>query len=362
MKHDSRRRIVRLLADHDEPITTDIKKQLVDERRRLDETSAGREAQSELIREWEKWEKERKKIKRRVKEAIKQKDREAEEALEEALEEERERFTSMVKKVEEDTTVLLLTLEDLIARRDKKVADIKEWMNKRETSNANELKRPKSTQMHIEPETITLAPDASQLPTLTPLKNQVSLLEDKPTYMTPRSPYSVSIHGEMHILTSPGSRYSSSKYRSGSYPPDKIERRWRESASIGDCGAWIARFFGRVWRYNDKFPTHYPHLGMEIRSHGFDNLDVCFLGSQQRHFARWQDGKISYVVAEEASSKFQDFGHQIVAVAFDIRGSYLFSYGTDTEKPKFFGDLKGYYPTLKQVLDGEKGLSILVSH
>ncbi|RYC60016.1 hypothetical protein CHU98_g6190 [Xylaria longipes] len=200
---DSKRQIVRLLADHDEPIATDIQKQLVDQLCRLDETSVGREVQSELIREREKWEREREEIKIQVEKAIKQKDREAHEALEE----ERERFTSMTKKVEDDTSVLRSTLEDLIARRDKKLADIEKWMKEKETSYEKELERLKSDKMHIEQENTMLEPHASEPPT--PSMSVSLLPEDMPRDKPPRSPFSVSKYGKRCILTDSCFRYKS---------------------------------------------------------------------------------------------------------------------------------------------------------
>ncbi|KAL5335574.1 hypothetical protein BJX70DRAFT_374848 [Aspergillus crustosus] len=68
----SAREIITRLAGHKAPITTDLPRQLVDENRPLDETSAGRELQSEMLKEKARWAREKKEIELHMQAAIKQ--------------------------------------------------------------------------------------------------------------------------------------------------------------------------------------------------------------------------------------------------------------------------------------------------
>ncbi|KAI0458958.1 hypothetical protein F5B21DRAFT_500021 [Xylaria acuta] len=369
---DSKRRIVHLLADHDEPVATNIQKQLVDERRRLDETSAGREVQSELIRERGEWEKEREEIRRQVEKAIKQKDLEAQEALEE----ERERFTGMIEKVEENTNMLRSTLEELIVRRDKKLEDTEKVMKERETSYEKELERLKSDKMHIEQEKAMLEPNASELPTPIPSKGLGPPPQDKkrsvrPKDRRPHSPFSVSRYGDRCILTSWDSRYQSlpslltTLLGKDAWPPETLDSSRRESVSLGKAGAWIASYHGGIWRTSPRFTEdHYPALGGKLYYRGLNNLDACFLGPQERYFARWQDGTIEFQLGSEeievqAQKLFLKLSRQIVAVAFGYEGTYLFSYGNNLTRLKHLKDLKGHYPKLQELISKNNGLSIV---
>ncbi|GAW24134.1 hypothetical protein ANO14919_137150 [Xylariales sp. No.14919] len=372
---ESKKRIVHLLADHDEPVATDIQTQLVDERRRLDQTSAGRELRSELIREREKWEKEREEIRRQMEEAIKKSDREAQEALEE----ERDRYTRMIKKAEKNTNALRSTMEELIARRDKKVAEIEKRMKEQQAAHEKELKRLKADRAQIEKEKVKLGKKSSgkkssKKSTSKKSKEKKPSPKEVPTGITPLSPYSVSKFGEKFVLTSPRAWH-----RNSPFPLDHVGSKWRESASLGENGTWIARFADQSWseafhaalehnewklttsaEISEDFATYYPYLGAKVDSHGLNNLDVCFLGPLQRHFARWQDGMTCHYAAADLNAQFKEFGREIVAVAFGFDDSYLFSYGTNLSKLRHCGDLKEYYPDLQQFFDDAKGLSIIV--
>ncbi|KAI0542496.1 hypothetical protein GGR58DRAFT_452595 [Xylaria digitata] len=355
---ESKKRIVHLLADHDEPVATDIQTQLVDEQRRLDQTSAGRELHSELIREREKWEREREEIKRQMEEAIKKSDREAQEALEE----ERDRYTRMIKKAEKNTNALRSTMEELIARRDKKVAEIEKRMKEQQAAHEKELKRLKADRARIEKEANILGKlgmkpskkKGSKKPTSKKSQEKSPSPEDIPIEIAPLSPYSVAKYGERFVLTSP-----KAWHRNSPYPLDQAGSKWRESASFGDDGTWIARFSDQTWKTSENFTRYYPYVGAKIDSHGLNNLEVCFLGPQQRHFARWQDGRMCCHAAADLNAQFKKLGSQIVTVAFGFGDSYLFSYGTDLHKLRHYRDLKGYYLGLQQFFEREEGLSII---
>ncbi|KAJ5102659.1 P-loop containing nucleoside triphosphate hydrolase protein [Penicillium argentinense] len=144
----SARNIVSKLAAHKTPIATDLQRQLVDEHKSLDQTSAGRELQSEMLKEKEKWARERKEIEEQMKAAIKQRDREAEEMMRE----ERDRYTKMIKKVESDTGALRSTMNNLLAERDKRVERMEQQMREQQAAHEAELKKISERQKRVEKE------------------------------------------------------------------------------------------------------------------------------------------------------------------------------------------------------------------
>jgi myosin heavy subunit len=142
----SARDIVHLLANHNAPIATELQRQLIDEKRTLDQTSAGRELQSEMLKEKEKWAKERRDIEQQLKAAIKQRDIEAEGIMRE----ERDRYTRMIKKVENDTSALRSTMENLLVQRNNRVARMEKQMEEQQRAHEDELRRIKDRQRRFE--------------------------------------------------------------------------------------------------------------------------------------------------------------------------------------------------------------------
>ncbi|KAF9765717.1 hypothetical protein IL306_001984 [Fusarium sp. DS 682] len=117
---ESARQIILSLAGHNAPIATDLQKQMVDEGKSLDETSAGQGLKSELLKERQKWTKERQELQALIKAAKKKHDVDTEEALQE----ESDRYTALIKKAEDSVTALQVTMENLIAKRDLRVAEM----------------------------------------------------------------------------------------------------------------------------------------------------------------------------------------------------------------------------------------------
>ncbi|KAF7544072.1 hypothetical protein G7Z17_g10241 [Cylindrodendrum hubeiense] len=144
----SARQIIHLLANHNTPIVTDLQKQLVDQGFELVQTSAGREMQSEMLKAKKEWAKERQEIEEQMNKAIQQRDREAEEIMRE----ERDRYTRMIKKVEDDTIDLQSTFENLLKERDERVAQIEKRMEKQQADHKDELERIKDKHRQIEKE------------------------------------------------------------------------------------------------------------------------------------------------------------------------------------------------------------------
>jgi hypothetical protein len=139
-RHDntvsSAKTIIGLLAGHDGPVATDLEKQLVDEHRPLDQTSAGRELHSEMLREKEKWERELREIEKEILVVVQQRDRESERLLRE----ERDRYTRKISKVKGDTEKLRSTMEKLLADRDERVAAVEKRLQRQEDAYEGKLR------------------------------------------------------------------------------------------------------------------------------------------------------------------------------------------------------------------------------
>ncbi|KAJ4194398.1 hypothetical protein NW755_003154 [Fusarium falciforme] len=119
---DSEKHIVQHLANHNNPVTTDLQTQLVDERRRLNKTSAGQELQTEVAKDKRRWERAVQETRTEMREAKRQSDHESLRALEEEL----CRCKSEIKRSEERRCFLDTTMKDLIVLYNKQVADMEE--------------------------------------------------------------------------------------------------------------------------------------------------------------------------------------------------------------------------------------------
>lgn len=203
---DSARDIVQHIANHDVPIATDLQKQLVDEQRALDETSAGRELQNEILKEKEKWANERRHIVKNMKKAIRKHDRETEEAMRE----ERDRCTLMIQKAEEDTKALRANMEKLLEQRDKRVALMEKQIKVLQAKHEIEIKRFNEKQKQLEQEKVELEKERerereaqwereSRLKQPLPWQFQIP----KPNFLFLCSPYSVALLGSNYTCISP---------------------------------------------------------------------------------------------------------------------------------------------------------------
>ncbi|EEU47509.1 uncharacterized protein NECHADRAFT_78004 [Fusarium vanettenii 77-13-4] len=114
----SERQIVQHLASHNNPVAIDLQTQLVDERRRLDETSAGQELQTEVAKDKRRWERAVRETRTGMREAKKQSDYESLRVLEEEL----RRCRSEIKRSEERRCMLGISMKGLLDLYHKQVA------------------------------------------------------------------------------------------------------------------------------------------------------------------------------------------------------------------------------------------------
>ncbi|KPM46151.1 hypothetical protein AK830_g256 [Neonectria ditissima] len=380
---ESARQIVHVLANHDEPIATDLQKQIVDEQRSLDQTSAGQELQSELLKERERWMKKVEQVEKEMREARLQKDLETEQLMRE----ERERYTRMIQKVESNTDSLRKSMENLLAERDKRVAEMEGQIKKQQASYEDERRRFEERQARLERERKHLEREREKE------KERVREMEEErereiqreqdilarkqpethvPTSLNsldwPICPeYAVALLGPRYLVSSP------SHYKNNTRHP-AIKRRSTCLAfvSLGErapdgCTSWIGGYEDGTWHRSHNLAQGYPHLGAKISSHRLSKLELCVLGPKQSYYARWLDGTRSSWAEEDVNAAFRTIerskenGYKIVAVALGIDNSYLISYGCNSRltglRAKW--DLKGYYPKLQKFLDDNMPLDII---
>jgi hypothetical protein len=156
-RHDHTRfsaeRIVYRLANNNVPFATDLQKQLIDEQRTLAQTSAGLEISSDLLKEKQKWIREREELEKIMAAAKHEHDHETENFMRE----ERDRTTRMIQKVEADQGALRSNMENLLAQRDARVAEIEKQLEVQKATHEDEVNRFKEQQIQLEKEKAELA-------------------------------------------------------------------------------------------------------------------------------------------------------------------------------------------------------------
>ncbi|KUJ18934.1 uncharacterized protein LY89DRAFT_696320 [Mollisia scopiformis] len=123
MRHSGDRRSAVEIIDHfveqNVPMTLDIQDQMVNQNRDLDQTSAGQELQSELIRERERFQAELRQVQEDMQEAIKERDALAEEALKEV----RDEYMSKIGELSQQGEELKISMQKLHEANYKELRD-----------------------------------------------------------------------------------------------------------------------------------------------------------------------------------------------------------------------------------------------
>ncbi|KAH7139839.1 hypothetical protein B0J13DRAFT_596814 [Dactylonectria estremocensis] len=345
---ESARKIINQLANHNKKFATDLQTQLVDQRLTLDETSAGKELQSELMKERERWEKQLRLVQKDMQAALEKNDQEAEKIMGE----ERDRYTRMIKKAEEKTATLRLTMESLIAQRDKRVArmekKLKEQKEQKEQKEKKEKKGKKATREDAPKRVVGGRAE-----------------KGKPTGTEEFPPVSVSMFGSEFSLTS---RICS---MSNVPSPKRYSPKGSEvSATIigektNDRKTWVARYSDETWGRSKFFERHYPHLDGQLRSNVKVKLASCALGADEQYSARWADGSWSCYAYDKTAGVMEDVvkicnknaDYGIKAIALGYKTTYIISYGSE-RKLRYKCELGAHYPALRQVLEAKNPLDI----
>lgn len=123
-------RIIEKLAGDNTKMTLDIQNQMVNENHTLVETAAGKELESELRKERQKWAAELKEAQEQMKEAIRLRDQESEEALQEVKND----YVSRLERLERDNRRLHVDTERLHKERTERLEKALE-QQREETAN-----------------------------------------------------------------------------------------------------------------------------------------------------------------------------------------------------------------------------------
>lgn len=181
-------RIIKAFVDGNSTVTLDLQNQMVNQNQTLNETAAGRELESELIKERQKWVAELNDVQEQMKEAIRLRDKESEQALRELKDD----YTTRMEQLERDNKRLHVDAELL---RDVKVKSLEKAFKKQ----SKELKLKNS-----ELENATKLVDKISSPVVK--FESDTLLFESITVDERHSPrFFASLYAEHYAFTDPGS-------------------------------------------------------------------------------------------------------------------------------------------------------------
>lgn len=136
-------RIIEKLACDNSKVTLDLQSQMVDRNQNLIETAAGRELESELIKEKQKFAAEIKDAQEQMKEAMRLRDKEAEQALRELKED----YTTRMARLERDNQQLRI---DTARLRDEQIERLEKALEAQSKAHAEELGNLQERKVQIE--------------------------------------------------------------------------------------------------------------------------------------------------------------------------------------------------------------------
>lgn len=125
-----------------------------------------------MNKEKAKWAQERREIEEQWRLAIEQRDHEAEEMMRE----ERDRYTKMIQKVENDTETLKATMNKLLAERDERVAEMETMLKRQQAEYNEQLAGIRERQSQLEKENAELL---ARQQSMRPSKGRLLLQEDQ---------------------------------------------------------------------------------------------------------------------------------------------------------------------------------------
>ena len=257
--HETAADIVHQLATHNQPIKTTIQRELIDEQRGLNDTSAGRELHTTLTREKEKLVGNFDDMSEQLRIAIQDKDKE----LESILRHERDRSSDLIRKVELEINNLRVSMESLIRQRDHRVAIVQEQLRDDIEQIRQQLEVGEEPTQEGMSDTITkplaaiLTPPASIRSgsvQITPPVVQPEENSQPPTpFQARRLPQesttaSVSMWGDIVCII------GDFCVNSSVYPKLKLDSAYLRTVSLGDAAdgarSWIARYEKTWSRYH----------------------------------------------------------------------------------------------------------------
>ncbi|KAJ5145891.1 uncharacterized protein N7515_000455, partial [Penicillium bovifimosum] len=333
----SARDIIQLLAKHNSPIVTDIQRQLVDKKLDLNQTSAGQVLQSETMKEAARLMKELREFEALEREAQREKDMEKEEIMRE----EAKQRAEMIKKANEDMAALRANIDELLAQRDEREAQLgkrleerlEREMQKRQASYDQQIQRLREEK-----------------------KGEVEYVDEQEA--EPRRQSSFFKFGKTKA------EKRAEKERKAE---EAVEQYWKTRQQSKSLSAGYSPYSVSMGRQLCALsgPKHYWCLDR----HGIQNLEFCVLGPGQKYYARWANNAWFSRASDELHDVLEEVINRpnkprIRALAFGYGNSYVLSFGsaTGTKVNGRWGNhwnTKGYYPDLSDFLSGSGPLTIL---
>ncbi|KAF4337929.1 hypothetical protein FBEOM_8184 [Fusarium beomiforme] len=366
---ESAREIILSLAGHNAPIATDLQKQMVDEGKSLDETSAGQGLKAELFKERQKLTKERDGLQVLIKAAKEKHDVDTEEALQE----ESDRYTVLIKKAEDSARALQISMENLIAKRDLRIAKMTKEMRDVQTEYATNFRLMKLDK-------VKLLREKKELENQQKLRQQGKSNRKAKTQETnpeipgqhpekeegwnpvPEIKVSVSISKTFYLLQSPlcwrCNEVDLQEFQDGK----RMELGCLRAVS-DQRTAWVVRYGNNDWKWSVGIERHYPTLAKKVKSYSLDAIDMCALGHHDNHYTEWKE-LYTYECSktlERAIRNIKSMRFSIKTVSFGYGSSFLVSYGFKNGHLGWTHDLQGYYPSLHRFLKNQQKLENKIS-
>ncbi|KAH7189594.1 uncharacterized protein B0J16DRAFT_117437 [Fusarium flagelliforme] len=363
---DSARQIVLSLTDQKAEILTDIQEQLVDRGLSLGETSAGQSLNSAIRREMRKLAKARKALEEDIKAAEEMQDK----RTQEALQQERDRYTVLIQQAEDNTHALKITMENLIAKRDQSVAEMKREIMKLKREKEESIR---SVKAKLEREKLKAKNEEQSRQKRAGTGVEDSQKGKHVTYgqsyqngevKSPFawSPFLISFSNSLYILKSPKKWTSNIAKLEGIQAKKAIEFGCM-IAGDSKVSAWMARHANGTWVLSKSFAQAYPGFNDNLKELGLENLDICALGPEQQYYARWLDGtwfcgNVSTILVQTIKSLTQR-GFKILTISLGYDDSFFITYELDPEHMGYLYDLRRYYRSLERFLEkGKKKVGI----
>ncbi|KAF5639625.1 hypothetical protein F52700_4007 [Fusarium sp. NRRL 52700] len=357
---ESAREIILSLAGHNAPIATDLQKQMVDEGKSLDQTSAGQGLKSELLKERQKLTKERQDLQALIKEA----QREHDVDTEEALQEESDRYAVLIKRAEESAKALQITRENLIAKRDLRVAQMTKEIREVQTEYETNFRLMTLEEIKLNKEKVELENRQKQRQGKSGSKAAASTLEADPGLPGQRPEagegdipaakiaVSVSISKSFYILQSPLC-WSCNEVELHEFHNGKRMELGCLCAVSDQNTAWIARYDNNDWRWSAGFEWYYPPLAKSIKSYGLDAVKLCALGPNYHYYTKWKEFRM-HNCSDKFTKTIKNHKGTVKAVCFGYGSTFLVSYGFENGHVGWTHDLQGFYPSLNKFLNNQK--------
>ncbi|KAH7312521.1 hypothetical protein B0I35DRAFT_437209 [Stachybotrys elegans] len=370
---DSATRIIHTLAEHNEPIVTDLQRELVDEHRRLNDTSAGRGMQSELVRQKKKLVDEYDDMGKKLEIAK----REHDVAVEEMLQEERALARGEIERMDQAISSLRLNFEKLVADRDERYTSWKDQLEeirqrterleveqgqveerRGERNSVATLVSPVSSAASTHEEARTFPGTGSIIPDKMPQQPMIA-------YQALRMPQdsriaSVSLWGDVVCIIGDCSinsyEYPKLKFTSG--PKTDYLRQVSFGETVDGSKSWIARY-DQNWMKSDNLEIVYPELAQGIRQRDIQTLQCCFLGPDRQYFARWEDGCARYL-SQTNFSRYLEGRNHIVDVSFGFDRTCFLVYVAPGNKHNYYYELKSHYQDLSYFLTLRENRKIII--